>query len=320
MEPVHRVLALGAQVVVHPLADLRLGGHERLGAGVQRRLAEQRRQVVADRHRQDEVAVGEPLHQRGGAEPVGAVVGEVRLADRVQPGDGRHQVVVDPQAAHRVVRSGVDAHRHLVRVLARDPLVHLEQVPVAGADDVHPEPVDRVREVEVDAVAARADAAVLVDHALRRARCHVTRDEVAERGIAALEEVVALVLGDLVRRAIVTHRHRHPDAPVVAQRLAHQRQLGLRVVGLRDARGVDLREARVRERGAALVRAPDRGGVATPWRWCSRRTRSSTRRWRARPRARSATDLAGQQVARHDPARGCRRRRRRRASPCACAA
>ena len=95
-------------------------------------------------HRQDEVAVREPLHQRRRAQPVGAVVGEVRLADRVQPRDRRHQVVVDPQPAHRVVRGGVDAHRHAVGVLAGDALVHLEEVAVAGADDLDAEPRDRV--------------------------------------------------------------------------------------------------------------------------------------------------------------------------------
>ena len=50
--------------------------------------AEQRREVVADRVRQHEVAVGETLHQRGRAEPVGAVVGEVRLA-RARTGRAR---------------------------------------------------------------------------------------------------------------------------------------------------------------------------------------------------------------------------------------
>ena len=35
---------------------------------------------------QDEVAVGQALHQRARAEPVGAVIGEVGLADHVQPG------------------------------------------------------------------------------------------------------------------------------------------------------------------------------------------------------------------------------------------
>src|SRR5690606_19535375 len=40
-------------------------------------------QEVADGHRQNEVAVGQPLHERAGAEPVGAVVGEVGFADGV---------------------------------------------------------------------------------------------------------------------------------------------------------------------------------------------------------------------------------------------
>ena len=76
-------------------------------------------EVVADRVGQDEVAVGQALHQRRRAEPVGAVVGEVGLAGDEQPGDRRLQVVVDPQPAHDVVHGGVDPHRHLVRVLAR---------------------------------------------------------------------------------------------------------------------------------------------------------------------------------------------------------
>ena len=70
-------------------------------------------QVVADRVRDDEVAVGQPLHERAGAEPVRAVVGEVRLAEHVQAGHRAHQVVVHPQPAHRVVDRRVDAHRHL---------------------------------------------------------------------------------------------------------------------------------------------------------------------------------------------------------------
>ncbi len=83
--------------------------------GVERALG----QVVADRVGEHEVAVGQALHQRRGAEPVRAVVGEVGLAGDEQAGDRRLQVVVDPQAAHDVVHGGVDPHRHLVRVLAR---------------------------------------------------------------------------------------------------------------------------------------------------------------------------------------------------------
>ena len=77
-----------------------------------------------------------------------------------------------------------------------------------------------------------------------------------------LEVVVALVLRDVGGRAVVAVRGGHPDPAVVAQRLAHQRELGLLLAGARDARGVDLGEARVGEVGAAPVRAPDGRGVA----------------------------------------------------------
>ena len=102
-------------------------------------------QVVADGVRNDEVAVGEPLHQRAGAQAVGAVVGEVRFAEHVQPGDVAHQVVIHPQAAHRVVDGGVDAHRRLVRIFVGDLLIHLEEVAVLFLDDVDAEARDRVR-------------------------------------------------------------------------------------------------------------------------------------------------------------------------------
>ena len=130
--------------------------------------AEQRREVVGDGGRQHEVAVGEALHERAGTEAVGAVVGEVRLAEHVEAGDVAHQVVVDPEPAHRVVDGGVDAHRHLERVLVGDALVHLEEVVVALGDDAAAEAADGVGEVEVHAVLLRPDAATGVDLALGR--------------------------------------------------------------------------------------------------------------------------------------------------------
>ena len=54
----------------------------------------------------------------------------------------------------------------------------------------------------------------------------------------------------------------HPDPAVVAQRLRHERELGLELVRGRDARGVDLREAGVGERRALLVGPPRGGHVA----------------------------------------------------------
>src|SRR5688500_11322284 len=164
----------------HALGGLALDRPEGGVVDLHALLAEELREVVADRVRQDEVAVGEPLHERRGAEAVGAVVGEVGLADDVEPGDRALQVVVHPQAAHRVVGRGVDPHRHVVGVLAGDALVHLEEVAVALRDHRLAEPLDGAREVEVDAHAAGPDATPLVDHALGGARGHVARPEVAE--------------------------------------------------------------------------------------------------------------------------------------------
>ena len=190
------------------------------------------------------------------------MVGEVRLAGAVEPRDRGHQLVVHPEPAHRVVGRRVDAHRDLVRVLVGDALVHLEEVPVALLDDVDAEAADRIAEVEVHAVLLRADAVPGVDLDLGGARRDVAGREVAEARVPALEVVVAVRLGDLVRRAGVVDVLRHPDAAVVAQRLRHQRELRLELVALRDARRVDLRVAGVGERRAPAVGPPRRGDVA----------------------------------------------------------
>src|SRR5690606_2594058 len=205
---------------------------------------------------------GQALHQRARAQAVGAVVGEVGLTGDEQPRDGGLQVVVDPQAAHGVVHRGVDAHRDLVGVLAGDALVHVEQVAVLGLDRGAAHPLDGVGEVQVDAEAAGADAAALVADVLGGAGRDVARDQVAEGRVDALQVIVALVLGDLPRVAVVAGALGHPDAAVVPQRLAHQGQLGLVVAADRDAGRVDLGVAGVAEVGALAVRPPGGGDVA----------------------------------------------------------
>src|SRR6185436_18452709 len=131
----------------------------------------------------------------------------------------------------------------------------------ARPDDVGAEPLDGVREIEVDRQAALADAASLVAHALGVARRDVARHQVAEARILALEVVVALRLGNRLRRALVFLLLRHPDAPVVAQALRRQREL--RLVRARDGNAgrVDLGVTGVGEERAALVRAPGRADV-----------------------------------------------------------
>ncbi len=170
----------------------------------------------------------------------------------------------------------VDAHRHLVRVLTGDLLVHVEEVAVLGFHGLLPEALDGIGEVEVHAAAhltldtvlvalrdGRADAAALVAHVLRLPRRDVARDQVAEGRVDPLQVVVAVLLGDLPRiLGAVLGPLRDPDAAVVAERLGHQRELRLRVAVHRDAGRVDLRVAGVAEVGTLAVRPPGGGHVA----------------------------------------------------------
>ena len=156
----------------------------------------------------------------------------------------------------------------VVRVLAGDPGVHVEEVAVLVASTASAtETRDGVGEVEVDATTEvaddRADAATLVADVLGLARGDVARDEVAERGVDPLEVVVAVrLLGDLARVLVaVLAVLGHPDATVVAQRLRHERQLRLVLARDRDAGRVDLRVAGVGHVGALAVRTPRRGDV-----------------------------------------------------------
>ena len=122
--------------------------------------------------------------------------------------------------------------------------------------------LDRVREVEEHAVVQRTHTAAFVDDGLCVARGDVAGDQVAEARVLALQVVVALVLGDVDRTALVLVAGRHPDATVVAQRLAHQGELRLRLIRRWDAGRVDLGVARVGERRTLAVGPPDGRRVA----------------------------------------------------------
>ncbi len=121
---------------------------------------------------------------------------------------------------------------------------------------------DGVGEVQVDAVSKRTHSAALVDDRLGVPRSDVAGNEISEARIARLEVVVALALGDVPGGARVAGALRDPDAAVVPQRLAHERELRLVLARLRNAGGVDLGEAGVREERTPSMGPPDRGGVA----------------------------------------------------------
>ena len=195
------------------------------------------------------------------------MVGEVGFAADEQAGDIGLQVIIHPEAAHRVVHGREDTHRLLVSVLAGDVLIHIEQVTVAGADLGFAEAIDCGREVEVDAetlaVDHLADAATFVADFLRSAGSDVARGEVTVARVLTFEEIIARVLGDfgggLGAIGLVL---RHPDAAVITERLGHQGELRLVFAMHRDAGRVNLRVAGISEAGATAVGAERRGDIA----------------------------------------------------------
>ena len=156
----------------------------------------------------------------------------------------------------------IDAHRRLVTVFAGNLLVHLEQVAVLLLDGGAPHPLYRVAQIQVHRLPGSANAVTAVAHLLGGARGDIARHQVPERRVTLLQVVVALLLRDGGRRARVALLFRHPHAPVVAQALAHQGELGLMLARHRDAGGMNLHEAGVGEQGASLVGAPGGGDVA----------------------------------------------------------
>ena len=90
-----------------------------------------------------------------------------------------------------------DAHRLLVAVLARDALIHVKEVAVAFLDLVRAEPLDGIREIEIDTEPTRANAPAFVAHFLRGAARNIARREIAEARVFAFEDVIAIRLGDL---------------------------------------------------------------------------------------------------------------------------
>ena len=217
------------------------------------------------------------------------MVGEVRLACSIQPGHRGHQVVVHPQSTHGVVHRGVNLHRRLVRIIGCNLLVHVEQVAILRLDhflselgDFSLRGVAQSANVRFCFAVALNRARVIQEHRLTRlvhaessiatllgsTRRNVPGNEVSEGWVTALQVVVSVFFRDIICahgafadcfRVFLFGRH--PDAAVVAQRLRHERQLGLVLSGHRNARRMNLREAGIRHVRPFLVRLPSRGDV-----------------------------------------------------------
>ena len=150
------------------------------------------------------------------------MIGEVCFACRIQTRNRGHQLVIDPQATHGVVRCWVNAHRCLVRVFTCNALVHLEQVAVALFHNITTKSINCCREIEVDSIFQWSNSLTLVNQSFCCTRRNIARGQVAIRRIQALKEVIALSLRNLICLTIVVCTLRNPYSPVIAQRLAHE--------------------------------------------------------------------------------------------------
>ena len=262
MERIDRALAVDIEHPPGAFAHFvfRLGEFGVIGRGPFADLASE---IVRQGVGEHEIAVGQTLHERAGAEAIGAVIGEIRFADDMQAGNVAHQIVVHPEAAHRVMDRRVNPHRRVVGIVAGDFFVDVEKISVTLADGRLAEARDRVLEVEINAAPARADAAAFVANFLGAARGNIARGEVAVARVFALEIIIAIGFRDVVRRpGAIFFPLRHPDAAVVAERLGHESQFRLVVAADWDAGRVDLGVARVGEKRAFLVGAIGGGDVA----------------------------------------------------------
>ena len=197
------------------------------------------------------------------------MVGEVGFTEDVQPLHVGHEVVVHPQAAHRVVGGGIDHHGRFMGIVVCDFLVHVEQVAVLAVNPFAAHALDFIRKVQEDALAGDGYAAAVVAGFLGGAGGDVARSQVAEGGVLAFQVVIAFFFGNVGRLDFLLADFfrgftglGHPDAAAVAEGFRHQRQLGLVVALDRNAGGVNLREAGVGEEGAALVGLVGGGDVA----------------------------------------------------------
>src|SRR5215471_19291948 len=106
MEGINGACALGVEKLGRDVGDIGDGvfGGRHVGGKLCRFRGGK---IVPDAVRNDEVAVGQALHEGAGAETVGTVIGEIGFAENEEAGNRGHQVVVDPEASHGVVRGGI---------------------------------------------------------------------------------------------------------------------------------------------------------------------------------------------------------------------
>src|SRR5262245_12994109 len=150
----------------------------------------------------------------------------------------------------------VNLHCNCVAVFVGYRFVDFKQSSVALPDRIFSQPLDCVRKIEIDAASAWTNAAAFVANFLRRTRRNITRRKIAVARIFSLEIIIAICFGDFAWRLLsILFAFRNPDAPIIPERLRHERQLGLMLAANRNTSGMDLCERRVREKRASFIGA-----------------------------------------------------------------
>ena len=112
------------------------------------------------------------------------------------------------------------------------------------------------------AAISTAQAAAIVADSFRCPRCNVSRREITVRRVTSFQIIVAVAFRNFSWCSRLIGKLRHPDSSVVPQGFRHQRELGLTGTTGRNTCRVNLCVARISKRRAALVGAPDCGGIA----------------------------------------------------------
>ena len=255
MERIDRTAAIDLKEFLDPGTNIRLRSSE-FGRIRRWPFSHLRGEIIRQRVRQNKITVCQTLHESAGSEPVRAVIGKIRFADYKEPGHIAHQVVINPETAHRVVNGGVNSHRHFIGVFAGDLFVNFKQISIPFADGVFPEALNRIGKIEINAAPAGANTAAFVANFLRRARGNIARSKIAVTRIFSLEIIIAICLRDFAGHLVAIFlAFRNPHASVVPQRLGHERELGLMFATNRDAGGMNLRKGWIGKKRAPFVSA-----------------------------------------------------------------
>src|SRR5262245_38292991 len=106
-----------------------------------------------------------------------------------QTGNIRSLIVINPQAAHRIMYTRKNPHRHMTRVVANKHLVDLENRAELPIENI----CGDVGQVKVNLIAT-ADTHSIETDLEDLARCDIARHQVAVRWILLFEKIKTLVV------------------------------------------------------------------------------------------------------------------------------